>query len=133
MVEIITNNISRSNSHDRVVLFLEYDGARYHGYQMQNESIPTIQMSLENALYDLNKAVNMIPNDSNLHFVLGSISMLVGDFQKATDFFKNSRQVIQVIAWFAGYSLAQNTKNVWTPPPPVSAPPSPKWSLKVVA
>ena len=53
MVETIRNNISRSNSHDRVVLFLEYDGARYHGYQMQNESIPTIQMSLENALHDL--------------------------------------------------------------------------------
>ena len=53
MVDTVADNISILKKPDRVVLFLEYDGGRYHGYQMQNETIPTIQMSLENALQNL--------------------------------------------------------------------------------
>ncbi len=36
----------------RVVLILEYDGARYHGFQLQS-SLPTIQGETEKALYKL--------------------------------------------------------------------------------
>ena len=53
IVDTVADNISILKKPDRVVLFLEYDGGGYHGYQMQNETIPTIQMSLENALHNL--------------------------------------------------------------------------------
>ena len=42
---------SAASATDRlIVLILEYDGTRYHGFQLQGPGIPTIQGAVENAL-----------------------------------------------------------------------------------
>jgi len=52
------------NSLDRIVLYLEYDGSRYHGYQMQDDTIPTIQRALETALLKLTKLEHRVTSAS---------------------------------------------------------------------
>ncbi len=47
-----TKDISSLVTTTKIMLVVEYNGARYHGFQLQ-ASLPTIQEEIENALWKL--------------------------------------------------------------------------------